>query len=215
MAFNLWERTEAKRLPQSVREYIRKRFMLTVDYIDRLKCFEFEDEFHGEPVKRLHIFSPEDVKKAGLVIRKISELEQHPEVILFEGYMDYLDRVYIADRRMPPKAVVKKKHITLLHILATLHFCNLGRCRNVGSAALESYGASTTGGTCSNANPGEVKNDPGEVPLCEKSEERTTARTAPVKKVGSYGPGAGWPHSYETRELREWLNPHERKSDDR
>ena len=187
--------------------------MLTSDYIDGLRCFEFDDEFHGEPVKRLHLFRPEAVRNAGLMVRTASELEQHPEIILFEGYTDELGRVYVADRRMPTKAAVKGTSRTLLHILARLHFCTIARSRGSESEGSKPCSAGLADNRESDAKTSEVQNGSGRGMLYKKAEEHATPRTVPIKKLGSYGPGAGWPHSYENSELREWLNSWERKRD--
>jgi len=47
--------------------------------------FEHDSVLRKEYVKRVCVFSPDLAKQHCVVIRKISDLEQHPELLLFEG----------------------------------------------------------------------------------------------------------------------------------
>ena len=100
---SFWRSPEVKRVPEPVLQYMRKRFMLPTLYISSLRCFETNQGHHGERVTRLRIFSPTLASSFGLTVNKISDLDQHPEVLQFEGYVDRRGRVYVADRRSPVK----------------------------------------------------------------------------------------------------------------
>jgi len=73
--------------------------MLQSEYIEKLRCFEMDDIFREQPVKRIRVFNPALAKKNHLAIRTNSDLELHPEVLVFEGYIDAEDKIYFADRR--------------------------------------------------------------------------------------------------------------------
>jgi hypothetical protein len=90
---------ESKKLPESVRNYLRRQFMLQREYVEELMCFEMDGLFREQPVRRIRVFSPALAKKNHLAIRTISDLELHPEVLVFEGHIDEEDRIYFADRR--------------------------------------------------------------------------------------------------------------------
>jgi len=63
---------------------------------------------NGKEVRCVRIFSPYRTKEWQLSIRSREELEQHPEMLLFEGHIDRQGSVYVADRRMPLRRVIAK-----------------------------------------------------------------------------------------------------------
>lgn len=108
MRFNPWHKNGSKKLPRPVHEYIRHRFIVPSEYLDTLRCFEYDIVLNEKEVSGIRIFSPYRAKKQHLAIRTEADLEQHPEMLLFEGYIDREGRVYVADRR-PPLKLVKEK----------------------------------------------------------------------------------------------------------
>lgn len=91
----------AKKLPGAVQEYMWHRFNLVPLYLDTLRCFEFDGIVNGKEVKRIRIFSPNRAKEQLLSIKDIADLDEHAEMVLFEGYIDSHGIVYVADRRAP------------------------------------------------------------------------------------------------------------------
>jgi hypothetical protein len=75
--------------------------MLLPEYLDTLRCFEYDGEVNGKQVKRVSIFSPKVLKEQNLSVKNIQDLEQHHNLLLFEGYIDKLGNAYAADRRPP------------------------------------------------------------------------------------------------------------------
>ena len=90
-----------KRLDLPLKEYLRRHFMLWDDYLGRLRCFEQYSTFLDMPVKQFRIFSPELAKEHGVTIKNSSDLEEHPELLLFVGRVDCRGQVCIADLRSP------------------------------------------------------------------------------------------------------------------
>ena len=74
--------------------------MLQNEYVDKLRCFEMDGIFRERPVKRIRVFNPALAKKNRVAIRTNSDLELHPEVLVFEGHIDAEDKIYFADRRV-------------------------------------------------------------------------------------------------------------------
>ena len=93
------EKSEARKLPELVQNYLRWQSMLQREYIEKLRCFEMDGFFREQPVRRIRIFSPDLAKKNRLAIRNNSDLELHPEILVFEGHIDAEDKIYFADRR--------------------------------------------------------------------------------------------------------------------
>ncbi|MBI3931699.1 MAG: hypothetical protein HY325_06710 [Chloroflexi bacterium] len=92
---------EAKRLPRTIQEYMRRRFGLLPEYLELLRCFEYEGRVNDKQVRRISIFSPNKAREQELLIKTRQDLEQHPELLFYEGYIDSQGNAYAADRRMP------------------------------------------------------------------------------------------------------------------
>lgn len=90
---------EAKRLPAPVQEFMRRRFMLRWEYVNQLRCFENAGVVNDRPVTLLRVFSPLQARREHLVIRGYTDLDGHPELLLFEGYIDGEANTYLRDRR--------------------------------------------------------------------------------------------------------------------
>ena len=98
-------KNEANKLPRAVQEYMTWRFDLILEYLNMLRCFEYDGIVNGKEVSCVCIFSPYRAKEQHLSIRTRMDLDQHPEMLLFEGYIDRQGSVYIADRRPPLRPV--------------------------------------------------------------------------------------------------------------
>ncbi len=92
-------KNECRKLSEPVREYLRQNFRLQSQELDQLRCFEFNGIFAGEKAKRIRIFSPGQAKENHLTIRTNSDLELHPEIVLFDGSIYAGGRFYFNDRR--------------------------------------------------------------------------------------------------------------------
>ncbi len=95
------ERTHPKRIPETVREYLRKRFMMPGAYIEGFRCIETSRLVDGKMANWIRVYEPSLARRKGLAIRDDLDLDQHPEVVLFEGYVTMEGRIYLADRRQP------------------------------------------------------------------------------------------------------------------
>jgi hypothetical protein len=94
---------EAKKLAEPVYRYMMHRLLLLPEYLDRLRCFEYDGTVNGKQVICIRIFSPNMARKQHLSIKSNSQLAQHPQMLLFEGYVDSQHKVYVADWRARAK----------------------------------------------------------------------------------------------------------------
>jgi hypothetical protein len=101
--FHFWKHSEVKKVPEPVLQYMKRRFILPTLYVMGLRCVEHEEIFLGEPVLRIRIFNPYLASSIGFTVRKYQDLEEHPELLQYEGYIDRKGTVYIADRRSSMK----------------------------------------------------------------------------------------------------------------
>jgi len=98
---HLRNENEVKRLPGAIQEYMRRRFVLSSDYLRSLRCFEYDGQVNGKQVRRIIIFSLGIACEKKLLVKTRQDLEQHRELLLFEGYIDSAGKAYVADRRAP------------------------------------------------------------------------------------------------------------------
>ena len=105
MHIHLRNENEAKRLPRAIQEYMQRRFILLPEYLELLRCFEYDGQVNGKQVRRISIFSPLKAREKRLIIKTRQDLEQHPELLLYEGYIDSQGKAYVADRRAPTRRV--------------------------------------------------------------------------------------------------------------
>ena len=106
MRIHLRNENEAKRLPRAIQEYMRHRFSLLPEYLELLKCFENNDQVNGKKVRYIRIFSPNTAREKKISIKTRQDLEQHPDLLFYEGYIDSEGKAYAADRR-PLRRLVK------------------------------------------------------------------------------------------------------------
>ena len=105
MHIHLRNENKDKRLPRAIREYMRRRFDLLPEYLELLRCFEYDGQVNGKQVRRISIFSPNKAGEKKLLIKTRQDLEQHPEILLYEGHVDNQGNAYVADRRAPSSRV--------------------------------------------------------------------------------------------------------------
>ncbi len=105
MNLKIWHRKPGQpgRLPEPVFNYMRHRFIFLPEYLDSLRCFCCRGVFEGTDVTQVRIFSPRRAKMSGLVIDSCTDLDSHPEMLLFEGHIDKHGQAYVADRRLPER----------------------------------------------------------------------------------------------------------------
>ena len=103
MHFSPWHKNGAKKLPRPVQEYMKRRFTLLPEYLSLLRCFEYDGQVNEKRVRCIRIFSPNRAQEHYLSIMTNQDLGQHPEMLLFEGYIDRQGGIYVADRRAPLK----------------------------------------------------------------------------------------------------------------
>ena len=89
----------SRKLPRPINDYMRQRFGVLPEYLDALRCFEFEGAVNDKEVMRYRIYSPVKAQRQKITIAGLSDLEQHPGMLLYEGYINTEGKAYVADRR--------------------------------------------------------------------------------------------------------------------
>ena len=99
MNIHICGRIQARKLSRSVCQYLKRRYALSDQYLNNLRCFQFDGLFEGQPVKKILIFDLLMAQQHGLGIRTNLDLDQHKGVLAFEGHVDRKGKLYFADRR--------------------------------------------------------------------------------------------------------------------
>jgi hypothetical protein len=77
---------------------------LTVDVLSKnIRCVDKSGVKNGLQVKFLRVFSLRDVEKKGIIIAGWETFDQHPELIMFEGYLDGNNQAHL-ERKNGQKA---------------------------------------------------------------------------------------------------------------
>jgi hypothetical protein len=77
---------------------------LTVDVLSKnIRCVDKPGVKDGSQVNLLRIFSLRDVEKKGIIIAGWETFDQHPELIMFEGYLDGNNQAHL-ERKNGQKA---------------------------------------------------------------------------------------------------------------
>ena len=105
MHIHLRNENGAKRLPRAIKEYMCRRFNLLPEYLEPLRCFEYDSQVNGKQVRRIKIFSPSKAREKKILIKTRQDLERHPELLFYEGHIDSERTAYVADRRAPSSRV--------------------------------------------------------------------------------------------------------------
>jgi len=83
----LWRRGEGpKEIPHWAYRYLVVSLKADPDRVSLLKCVEQLDYLEERPVHLIRIFAPDAAR--GVEIRNFASLDQHPELILYEGHGD-------------------------------------------------------------------------------------------------------------------------------
>ena len=101
MHIHIGRNGHANKLSRPVREYLRKRYTLSNDYLNRLRCFQLDGILYEKPVRRIRIFDPVIARQQGNDIRTSMDLDRYKGVITFEGHVNENGKLYFADRRPP------------------------------------------------------------------------------------------------------------------
>jgi hypothetical protein len=98
----LYHKSQIRKLPKPVQDYMRRKFNLPAEYLGILRCLKQDGANGGEePGTSINIFSPIRAREHRLVIRSDEDLKRYPEMVLFKGRIDNRGGVYVADRRGP------------------------------------------------------------------------------------------------------------------
>ena len=97
----IYQKSQVRKLPRAVQDYMRRKFNLPIEYLDILRCLENTRADNGNQTTSLHIFSPVRAREHRLTIKTAADLGRYPEMVLFKGHIDSHGSIEITDRRRP------------------------------------------------------------------------------------------------------------------
>jgi hypothetical protein len=97
----IYHRSQVRKLPRTVQNYMRYKFNLPIEYLGILRCLENAGAVSGNQATSISIFSPVRAHEHHLAIKTTADLGRYPEMVLFRGHFDNQGKVDIADQRGP------------------------------------------------------------------------------------------------------------------
>ena len=87
------KRKAVKKIDGALRGYMVSRYGVTVDILQNLRCVECDAVVGDKPLglTMLRIFNPASARGKGVAIDGYGSLDNHPELILYEGYYREVD----------------------------------------------------------------------------------------------------------------------------
>lgn len=198
--------TRPRRVPEELQRHMRRRFMWTMEYIKTLRCFGHDAVFHDEAVKRVRVFDPAVAKRLDLTVTCEADLDQHPEVLICEGCTSLTGHVYLADRRPPRTNMPVPVSGSSSAVAPASKPCHLWQ-------SLKEHASGTFLSSKVRASQGP---DVAQADRVDDDQETHNANTqtaepqptaSPRKRLGSYGPGAGWPSPRHYADWSDFADP--------
>ncbi len=73
---------------------------ISVDILYReMRCVEREGNLDGEKVNFLRVFKPMEAQQKGITVTGWETFDQHPDLILFEGYLTESNKAHLERKR--------------------------------------------------------------------------------------------------------------------
>src|SRR4030042_3532342 len=95
----IYHRSQVRKLPRIVQDFMRQKFNLPAEYLDILRCLENAGADNGNQATSISIFSPVRAREHRLTIKTAADLGRYPEMVLFKGHIDSHGSIEITDRR--------------------------------------------------------------------------------------------------------------------
>ena len=97
----IYHRSQVRKLPRIVQDFMRHKFNLPAEYLDILRCLENAGADNGNQATSISIFSPVRAREHRLAIKTTADLGRYPEMVLFRGHVDSRGGIDVADQRGP------------------------------------------------------------------------------------------------------------------
>ena len=75
------------RWPQNVLPYLENKYHLLPKEMLHLQCTRYQKKNNGMPMNFIRIFDRERAWEQGVNIKKYRDLDGHPQLVLFEGFI--------------------------------------------------------------------------------------------------------------------------------
>jgi len=89
-----------KTLPKIVEEFMTKEFNLSPIYLKDLRYFENTTFIDDRQLKEMRITSRNLLRQTNLKIKEYVDLDNHPDLVLYDGYIEDGSKIHINDKRV-------------------------------------------------------------------------------------------------------------------
>lgn len=80
-------RRDTKQLPKNVQDYLTENFHLRQEDLIPLQWVVRKELFDGDPANFVRIYDGTKCHEKGLPVNEFTDLDNHPEMVLFEGHV--------------------------------------------------------------------------------------------------------------------------------
>ena len=97
----LFKKKVAKEIHDGAWGHMVNVHKIDVDTLSReIRCVEREGMLEGKgPVTFMRVFKPKEAEQKGVVVTGWETFDQHPDLILFEGYLTKSNEAYLERKR--------------------------------------------------------------------------------------------------------------------
>ncbi len=101
MGIGFFTRTnKPKTVPKTVQEFMAKEFNLSRIYLKDLCYFEKNTFLDNRWLKKIRITSRNLLRQTNLKIREYVDLDSHPDIVLYDGYIEDNKKIHVNDKRV-------------------------------------------------------------------------------------------------------------------
>ena len=98
-------KSKPQKVPKAVRKQMIEQFHLLPEYMDMLACYQSRIQMNGKQVSLIKIFSPSTADERQIYVRDGVDLDQNPELLLYEAIAGSGGIISIMDKRWPSKKI--------------------------------------------------------------------------------------------------------------
>lgn len=89
-----------KKLPKYVHNHIQYTFEQSDTDLNDLRCLEYNEPNDKKVHKYIRVYSQSLLRRSGVSLHSFTDLDKHPEVLLYKGYVDRNGVVHLEDLRV-------------------------------------------------------------------------------------------------------------------
>ena len=87
--------------PRNLTNYLKNDLQFLPESMSSLRCVTLSGSFRGFPISLVRIFNYVEANMSGFTVSNYHDLNEHPEVVVFEGYVFKDGPVHLRKKESP------------------------------------------------------------------------------------------------------------------